>query len=75
MTQLKEWIREEVWAVIQLLWAQNMKPVNMNRQIVAVFGARAISNQQVQKWCCYFPNDQVIDTDRDRTGSLSHKTH
>ena len=75
MTQLKEWTREEVWAVTQLLWAQNMDPVNMDRQIVAVCGAGVISIQQVQKWCSYFPNDQVIVTDRDRIGNLSHKAH
>jgi hypothetical protein len=42
VTQLKEWTREEAWAVIQLLWAQNMEPVNMDRQIVAVYGASVI---------------------------------
>jgi len=30
---------------------------------VAVCGAGVISIQQVQKWCCYFPTDQVIVTD------------
>jgi hypothetical protein len=82
VTLLKEWTREEVWAVIhllwaviQLLWAQNMEPVSMDRQIVAVYGASVISIQQVQKWCCDLPYDQVIVTDRDKIGSLSHQSH
>jgi hypothetical protein len=70
VTQLKEWTREEVWALVG-----TEQGTCEHGQTVAVYGASVISIQQVQKWCCYFPIDQAIVTDRDRTGNLSHKAH
>jgi len=37
VTLLNWWTREDVCAVIQILWAQNIEHLNVHRQIVAAY--------------------------------------
>jgi hypothetical protein len=48
-TQLEKWTTEEVRAVILFLWLQNAKPVNIHRQVVAVYGTNVIPVEQMRK--------------------------
>jgi tRNA A22 N-methylase len=50
-TILNKWTKEDMHAIIQLLQAQNLEPMNNHRQVVTICGVGAISVQQGQKWC------------------------
>ena len=49
-TQLEKWTTEEVRGVILFLWMQKAKPVNIHRQVVAVYGTNVIPVEQIRKW-------------------------
>ena len=49
--RLEKWSRIEVRAVIRFLWAKNVAASEIHRQIVEVCGDKAMSRQQVAKWC------------------------
>ncbi|GFS81889.1 histone-lysine N-methyltransferase SETMAR [Nephila pilipes] len=51
--RLEKWSRIEVRAVIRFLWAKNGAS-EIHRQIVEVYGDKAMSRQQVAKWCRSF---------------------
>ncbi|XP_035228570.1 uncharacterized protein LOC118200722 [Stegodyphus dumicola] len=52
--RLEKWSRIEVRAVIRFLWAKNVAASEIHRQIVEVYGDKAMSRQQVAKWCCSY---------------------
>ncbi|GFT76625.1 histone-lysine N-methyltransferase SETMAR [Nephila pilipes] len=52
--RLEKWSPIEVRDVIQFLWAKNMVASKIHRQIVEVYGDKAMSRQQVAKWCSSF---------------------
>jgi hypothetical protein len=45
------WTQEEVRSVIRFLWAKGTTPIEIHREIHAVYGPRAMTVQHVQKWC------------------------
>jgi hypothetical protein len=49
-TLLNKWTKGDVRAVIQLLQAWNLEPMN-SRQVVTICGLGAMSVQQGHKWC------------------------
>ncbi|XP_035215289.1 uncharacterized protein LOC118188881 [Stegodyphus dumicola] len=49
--RLEKWSRIEVRAVIRFLWAKNVAASEIHRQIVEVYGDKAMSRQQVARWC------------------------
>ncbi|XP_035216761.1 uncharacterized protein LOC118190194 [Stegodyphus dumicola] len=49
--RLEKWSRIEVRAVIRFLWAKNVAASEIHRQIVEVYGDKAMSRQQLVKWC------------------------
>ncbi|XP_035216035.1 uncharacterized protein LOC118189495 [Stegodyphus dumicola] len=51
--RLETWSRIEVRAVIRFLWAKNVATSEIHRHIVEVYGDKAMSRQQVAKWCSY----------------------
>ncbi|KFM63570.1 Histone-lysine N-methyltransferase SETMAR, partial [Stegodyphus mimosarum] len=48
--RLEKWSHIEVRAVIRFLWAKNVAASEIHRQIVEVYGDKAMSRQQVAKW-------------------------
>ncbi|XP_035207091.1 uncharacterized protein LOC118181956 [Stegodyphus dumicola] len=49
--RLEKWSRIEMRAVILFLWAKNVPASEIHRQIVEVYGDKAMNRQQVAKWC------------------------
>ena len=49
--RLETWFRIEARAVIRFLWAKNVASSEIHRQIVEVYGGKAMSRQQVAEWC------------------------
>jgi len=41
-TLLNEWVREEFHTAIKFLWTQNMDPISIHRQSVAMYCADVI---------------------------------
>ncbi|XP_035212130.1 protein GVQW3-like [Stegodyphus dumicola] len=48
---LEKWSRVQVRALIRFLWAKNVAASEIHRQIIEVYGDKAMSRQQVAKWC------------------------
>jgi hypothetical protein len=44
----------EVWAVIRFLNAQNVRPIEIYRQLIAVYGQGVMNESDVRKWCRMF---------------------
>ena len=48
------WKQEEVRSVIWYLWAKGTAPIEIHREIQAVYGSNVITVQHVRKWCWEF---------------------
>jgi hypothetical protein len=70
-TVLKEWTKEEVRSVILFLWAKEVPPVEINRELATVYGANVMTAQHVCKWRREFESDRVNMMDEQRSGRPS----
>jgi hypothetical protein len=70
-TVLKEWRKEEVRSVIGFLWAKEVPPDEIHRQLVTVYGANVMAVQHVRKWCREFDGGRVNVMNKRRSGRPS----
>jgi hypothetical protein len=62
--------RCEVHSTIHFLSAKDERPVEIHKQIVAVYGD-VINQKNVMKWCCEFSEGRTDDHDEQRSGRPS----
>jgi len=65
------WTQEEVRLVIRFLWAKGTAPIEIHREIQAVYGSNVMTVQHVRKWCREFSGFRVSVTDEQRSGRPS----
>jgi hypothetical protein len=46
-------------SVIRFLWAKEVPPVEIHRELVTVYGASVMTVQRVHKWCRQFDSGRV----------------
>jgi len=63
--------QEEVQSVIRFLWAKGTAPIEMHREIQAVYGPNVMTVQHVRKRCREFSGCHVGVTDEQRSGRPS----
>jgi hypothetical protein len=61
----------EVRAVIRFLNAQNMRPIEIYRQLIAVYGEGVMYDSNVRKWCRMFNEGRANVHDEERSGGPS----
>ena len=61
----------EVRAVIQFLQAGNVRPSEIHRRLVAVYGEHVMNAASVRKWCTMFRNGRTDVYDAERSGRPS----
>jgi len=49
----------EVWGVIQFLQVENVRPSEIHRRLVAVYGEHVMNAASVRKWCKMFRNGRT----------------
>ena len=70
VTVLCVWTQEEVRSVIRFLWAKGTAPIEIHREIQAVYGPDVMTVQHVRKWCRQFSGGRVSVTEQ-RSGRPS----
>ena len=65
---------EEQHCVMQFLWAQGVKPVEIHRHMLAQYGQSTMSQRKVCEWVERFKSGRTRVTDGGRSGrpSTSH---
>ena len=58
----------EVRGVIRFLQAENVRPSEIHRRLVAVYGEHVMNRASVRKWCTMFTNGRTDVHDADRSG-------
>jgi hypothetical protein len=61
----------EVRAVIRYLSAQNVRPIEFYRQLIAVYGEGVTNESNVRKWCRMFNEGRANVHDEERSGRPS----
>jgi len=61
----------EVQGVIQFLQAENVRPSEIHRRLVAVYGELVMSAASIRKWCTMFRNGRTDVHDVERSGRPS----
>ena len=69
-TVLRVWTQEEVRSVIQFLRAKGTAPIEIHREIQAVYGSN-VMKVHVRKWCREFSGCRLSVTDEQRSGRPS----
>jgi len=70
-TVLYVWTQEEIRSVIRFSWAKGTAPIEIHREIQAVYGSNVMTMQHVRKWCREFSGCRVSVTDEQRSGRPS----
>jgi hypothetical protein len=70
-TVLCVWTQEEVQSVIRFLWTKGTAPIEIHREIQAVYGSNMMTVQHAQKWYRKFSGCRVSVTDEQRSGCPS----
>ena len=52
---------EEMRSVIRFLWAKGTAPIEIHREIRAVYGSNVMTMQHVRKWCREFSGCHLSD--------------
>ena len=65
------WTQEEMRSVIRFLWAKGAAPIEIHREIQAVYGSDVMTVQHVRKWCREFSGCRLSVTDEQRSGRPS----
>ena len=58
----------EVRDVIRFLQAENVRPCEIHRRLVAVYGEHVMKAASVRKWCTMFTNGRTDVYDAERSG-------
>ena len=58
----------EVRGVIRFLQAENVRPSEIHRRLVAVYGEHVMNAASVRKWCTIFRNGRTDVHDAERSG-------
>ena len=61
----------EVRGVIRFLQAENARPSDIHRRLVAVYGEHVMNAAIVRKWCTMFRNGRTDVYDAERSGRPS----
>ena len=61
----------EVRGVIRFLQAENVRPSEFHRRLVAVYGEHVMNAASVRKWCTIFRNGRTDVHDAERSGRPS----
>ena len=61
----------EVRGVIRFLQAENVRPSEIHRRLVAVYGENVMNVASVRKWCTVFRNGRTDIHDAERSGRPS----
>ena len=61
----------EVRGVIRFLLAENVRPCEIHRRLVAVYGEHVMNAVSVRKWCTMFRNGRTDVHDNERSGRPS----
>jgi len=61
----------EVRGVIRFLQAENVRPSELHRRLVAVYGEHVMNVASVRKWCTMFINGRTDIRDAERSGQPS----
>jgi len=61
----------EMRGVIRFLQAENVRPSEIHRRLVAVYGQHVMNAARVRKWCTIFRNEQTDVHDAERSGRTS----
>jgi transposase len=64
----------EVRSVIRFLNAQNVRAIDIHRQITAVYGEGVMNESSVRKWCRIFNEGRTNVHDEERSGRPSLNT-
>ena len=64
----------EVRGVIRFLWAENVRPSEIHRRLVAVYGEHVMNAVSVRKWCTMFRNGRTDVHGAERSGRPSDIT-
>jgi len=65
------WTQEEVRSDTRFLWAKGRAPIEIHREIQAVYGSNVMTVQHVQKRCQEFSGCRLSVTDEQRSGRPS----
>ena len=60
-----------LWGVIRFLQAENVRPSEIHRRLVAVYGELVMNVASVRKWCTVFRNGRKDVLDAERSGRPS----
>ena len=58
----------EVRGVIRFLQAESVRPSEIHRRLVAVYGEHVMNAASVRKWCIMFTNGRTDFHDAERSG-------
>ena len=61
----------EVRGLIRFLQAENVRPSEIHRRLVAVYGEHVMNSASVRKWCTMFRNGRTDVHDAERSGRPS----
>ena len=61
----------EVRGVIRFLQAENIRPSEIHRRLVAIYGEHVMNAASVRKWCTLFRNGRTDVHDAERSGRPS----
>jgi len=61
----------EVRGVIQFLQEENVRPSEIHRRLVAVYGEHVMNSASVRKWCTMFRNGRTDVHDAEGSGRPS----
>ena len=61
----------EVRSVIRFLFAKNMKPIEIHRELCGVYGNKVMTESSVRKWCIQFKNGRTNVHDEEKSGRPS----
>jgi hypothetical protein len=67
---LETWLHEEVYSVIQFLWAKHVFPLEIHHRLIEVYDIGVLWVHHIRKWCREFEKDQTNIHNDNWTGAL-----
>ena len=66
---------EEQRGLVQFLWAEGVKPVEIHRHMLTEYGQSTMSQRKVYEWVERFKSGRTRVTDEGRSGGHQHRAH
>jgi hypothetical protein len=63
--------KEEMWGVIRFLFAERVKPVEINRRMQAQYGGNCLQRSKIYEWTDHFKKGRTSVCDEERSGRPS----